>query len=158
MSASENQDPVDAVERDGGPSAPTGDLCILVAPYLRTSSNIGLRLPPIPIALTAKMTSKSEESVRYQRQLWRSRKWLRRRGRRNVRMVTTTTTVKTMKTSIPPCRNLSRKASRPQRKPSVRSFEKCAKCSKRFTVVRWSVVCGGHPINFHCEDQIHDDR
>ena len=59
--------------------------------------------------------SRSEESVRYQRQLWRSRKWLQRRGRRNVRTVTTMTTMKTMKTSIPLCRDLSGKASRPLR-------------------------------------------
>jgi hypothetical protein len=34
-------------------------------------------------------------------------------------------------------------------KPSNGSFEKCAKCSKRFTVVRSSMVCGEHPINYN---------
>ena len=33
-------------------------------------------------------------------------------------------------------------------KPSVGSLEKCAKCSKQFTVVRLSVACGEHPINY----------
>lgn len=33
-------------------------------------------------------------------------------------------------------------------KPSIGSLEKCAKCSKRFTMVRSSVVCGEHPINY----------
>ena len=37
-------------------------------------------------------------------------------------------------------------------KPSIGSLENCAKCSKRFTVVRSSVVPGEHPINFICED------
>jgi DNA repair protein RAD7 len=31
-------------------------------------------------------------------------------------------------------------------KPSIGSLEKCAQCSKQFTVVRSSVVCGEHPI------------
>jgi hypothetical protein len=33
-------------------------------------------------------------------------------------------------------------------KPPNGSFEKCANCSKRFTVVRSSAVCGEHPINY----------
>ena len=37
-------------------------------------------------------------------------------------------------------------------KPSIGSLEKCAKCSKQFAVVRSSVVCGEHPINYDCED------
>ena len=43
-------------------------------------------------------------------------------------------------------------------KPSIGSLEKCAKCSKQFTVVRSSVVCGEHPIYYDCEDQIHGGR
>ena len=37
-------------------------------------------------------------------------------------------------------------------KPSIGGREKCAKCLKRFTVVRSSVVCGVHPINHDYED------
>lgn len=33
-------------------------------------------------------------------------------------------------------------------KLSIGSLEKCAKCSKQFTVVRSSVVCGEHTINY----------
>jgi DNA repair protein RAD7 len=33
-------------------------------------------------------------------------------------------------------------------KPSIGSMEKCAKCSKRFTVVCSSAVCGEHPIDY----------
>jgi hypothetical protein len=41
-----------------------------------------------------------------------------------------------------------RKSKSNNAKPSIGSLDKCAKCSKQFTVVRSLVVCGEHPINY----------
>jgi hypothetical protein len=43
---------------------------------------------------------------------------------------------------------LSKSLRKSKSKPSIGSLENCAKCSKRFTVVRSSVVCVEHPINY----------
>src|SRR5258707_6338718 len=59
------------------------------------------------------MRSQPEENVRHQGQLWRSRRWPRKRERRIAR--TTMTTMKMTKMSIPPCRSLSRQESRAMR-------------------------------------------
>jgi hypothetical protein len=130
-----------------GPAHPW-EMCVSLQPLTpKPCLTLDAEVAPIPITLIAKMRSRSEESIRYQRQLRRSRKWLQKRERRSVKMMATTT-----EDNEDECTALSKSLWKSKSANGLLEARKSvpnARSGSRTTVVRSSVVCSEHPI---CKD------
>lgn len=146
--ASGNQDPVDAAEGDGGPGVPTGDVSILIALYLRTSSNIGPKVAPNSDYLDSEDEAQvgrkrkvSKAALEKQKMAAKKRAKKRKDDDDDDYGDDDDDEYTALSKSLWKSKSINGK-------PSIGSMEKCAKCSKRFTVVCSSAVCGEHLIDY----------
>jgi DNA repair protein RAD7 len=138
-SAGGNQDPNNVAEQNGGPSAPTGDVCISVTYTSEPRLRLDIEVAPDSDHLDSEDEVPTGRKRKVSKAALEKQKMAaKKRAKKNKddddddyedSEDEYTALSKSFWTSKPG-----------NAKPSVGSLEKCAKCSKQFTVVRSSMV------------------
>jgi DNA repair protein RAD7 len=123
------------------PSAPTGDVCILTAPYLEPRLTLDTEVAPD----SDHLDSEDEVQIGRKRKVSKAaleKKIAAKKKAKKRKEDDDDDDYEDDEDEYTALSKSLRKSKSINAKPSIGSLEKCAKCSKRFTMVRSSVVCG----------------
>ena len=126
---------------------PTGDVCILTTPYLRPRLTFATEVAPDSDHLDSENEVQSGRKRKVSKAALEKQKMAAKK-RAKKRKDDDDDDYEGGEDEYTALSKSLWKSKSANAKPSNGSFEKCANCSKRFTVVRSSVVCGEHPINY----------
>lgn len=130
-----HQDPIDTAEQDGGPSAPMGDVCILAAPSSEPRLTLNTEVAPNSDHLDSEDEvqigrKRKVSKAALEKQKMAAKKRAKKRKDDNDDYEEDNDEYTALSKSLWTGKSNNKK-------PSIGSLEKCAECSKQFTMVRF---------------------